>query len=362
MINRKAIGYITANYSSTYGSVLLKDRPIASVPFLGRYRLIDFPLSNMMNAGIKTVGVVMPGNYRSLIDHVGLFMVPGNAYGTTKGGMRFLLRDIISNKTLFQRSDKPYVVMMGTNIIFNMDLNTIIEAHENSGAQMTVVYCKATRNVEDETKLEINENGRLTGVSAGVVYGDNASMDCCIVNRETLLEIIDHYQAADYLDLLEALQGDFGNIDVCSYEYKGEVVGVFSEKSLYRRSMDLLDQTVADQLFDPERPILTKAHDVPPSRYATGSHACNSIISAGCIIKGTVRNSILSRGVVVEEGASVTNSIINQSCIIKSGARVENAILDKNNVVPTNTELRGTPENILVLGKAPLTSDTTIAR
>ena len=134
MINRKAIGYITANYSSTYGSVLLKDRPIASVPFLGRYRLIDFPLSNMMNAGIKTVGVVMPGNYRSLIDHVGsgkdwgldrkkggLFMVPGNAYGTTKGGMRFLLRDIISNKTLFQRSDKPYVVMMGTNIIFNMD-------------------------------------------------------------------------------------------------------------------------------------------------------------------------------------------------------------------------------------------------
>ena len=341
MINRKAIGYITANYSSTYGSVLLKDRPIASVPFLGRYRLIDFPLSNMMNAGIKTVGVVMPGNYRSLIDHVGsgkdwgldrkkggLFMVPGNAYGTTKGGMRFLLRDIISNKTLFQRSDKPYVVMMGTNIIFNMDLNTIIDAHENSGAQMTVVYCKATRNVDDETKLEI----------------------------------IDHYQAADYLDLLEALQGDFGNIDVCSYEYKGEVVGVFSEKSLYRRSMDLLDQTVADQLFDPERPILTKAHDVPPSRYATGSHACNSIISAGCIIKGTVRNSILSRGVMVEEGASVTNSIINQSCIIKSGARVENAILDKNNVVPTNTELRGTPENILVLGKAPLTSDTTIVR
>ena len=170
MINRKAIGYITANYSSTYGSVLLKDRPIASVPFLGRYRLIDFPLSNMMNAGIKTVGVVMPGNYRSLIDHVGsgkdwgldrkkggLFMVPGNAYGTTKGGMRFLLRDIISNKTLFQRSDKPYVVMMGTNIIFNMDLNTIIEAHENSGAQMTVVYCKATRNVDDETKLQINE-------------------------------------------------------------------------------------------------------------------------------------------------------------------------------------------------------------
>ena len=118
---------------------------------------------------------------------------------------------------------------------------------------------------------------------------------------------------------------------------------MFSEKSLYRRSMDLLDQTVADHLFDPERPILTKAHDVPPSRYATGSHACNSIISAGCIIKGTVRNSILSRGVVVEEGASVTNSIINQSCIIKSGARVENAILDKNNVFPPTPSFAARP-------------------
>jgi glucose-1-phosphate adenylyltransferase len=177
MINRKAIGYITANYSSTYGSVLLKDRPIASVPFLGRYRLIDFPLSNMMNAGIKTVGVVMPGNYRSLIDHVGsgkdwgldrkkggLFMVPGNAYGTTKGGMRFLLRDIISNKTLFQRSDKPYVVMMGTNIIFNMDLNTIIDAHENSGAQMTVVYCKATRPPDGRERRRRVWRQRLHGL------------------------------------------------------------------------------------------------------------------------------------------------------------------------------------------------------
>ena len=375
MINRKAIGYITANYSSSNPSVLLKDRPVASVPFMGRYRLIDFPLSNMMNAGIKTVGVVMPGNYRSLIDHVGsgkdwgldrkkggLFMVPGNAYGTTKGGMRFLLRDIISNKSLFQRSDKPYVVLMGTNIMFNLDLNEIIEAHENSGAQITMVYCKAPRSINDITKLEIGDAGRVKAVSAGVVYGDNASMDCAIVNRETLLEIIDHYEAADYLDLFEAIQGDFGHIDVCSYEYKGLVVGVFSETSLYRRSMDLLDPELADQLFQPERPILTKAHDVPPSRYATGSHACNSIISAGCIIKGTVRNSILSRGVIVEEGASITNSIINQSCVIKSGARVENAILDKNNVVPNNTELRGTPENILVMGKAPITNDTTIVR
>ncbi len=375
MINRKAIGYITANYTSNDQSVLLADRPLAALPFMGRYRLIDFPLSNMMNAGIKTVGVVMPGNYRSIIDHVGsgkdwsldrkkggLFMVPGNAYGTTKRGMRFLLRDIISNKILFERSDLPYVVMCGSNIIFNIDVNTILEAHENSGAKITMVYEKAPRAIADVTKLTIGEAGRVKAVSSGVQYSEDTFIDFCVINRETLLDIIDNYAAADYLDLFEAIQGDFGHIDVCSYEYKGMSIGIFNEKSYYERSMDLLNPVECDRLFVPERPIMTKAHDVPPAHYATGSHACNSFISAGCTIHGTVRNSILSRGVIVESGASVTNSIINQSCIIKAGARVENAILDKNNVVPNNTELRGTPESILVLGKAASAPVETIVK
>ena len=375
MINRKAIGYITANYTSNDQSALLADRPLAALPFMGRYRLIDFPLSNMMNAGIKTVGVVMPGNYRSIIDHVGsgkdwsldrkkggLFMVPGNAYGTTKRGMRFLLRDIISNKILFERSDLPYVVMCGSNIIFNIDVNTILEAHENSGAKITMVYEKAPRAIADVTKLTIGEAGRVKAVSSGVQYSEDTFIDFCVINRETLLDIIDNYAAADYLDLFEAIQGDFGHIDVCSYEYKGMSIGIFNEKSYYERSMDLLNPVECDRLFVPERPIMTKAHDVPPAHYATGSHACNSFISAGCTIHGTVRNSILSRGVIVESGASVTNSIINQSCIIKAGARVENAILDKNNVVPNNTELRGTPESILVLGKAASAPVETIVK
>lgn len=365
MINRKAIGYITANYTSNNASVLLEDRPLASLPILGRYRLIDFPLSNMMNAGIKTVGVVMPGNYRSLIDHIGsgkdweldrkkggLFMVPGNAYGTTKRGMRFLLRDIISNRILFERSTLPYVVMMGSNVLFNLDLNTIIEAHEDSGAKITMVYVKSPKTIGDVSKLTIGDAGRVKAVTPGVQYGDDAFVDLCVIHRDTLLEIIDNYGSADYLDLFEAIQGDFSHIDVCSYEYKGLTVGVFDEKSYYKRSMDMLNPDLSDQLFIPDRPIMTKAHDVPPAHYATGSHACNSIISAGCIIHGTVRNSILSRGVIVESGASVSNAIINQSCVIRSGARVENAILDKNNVVPNNTELRGTPESILVLGKS----------
>lgn len=367
MINRKAIGYITANYTGSERSALLDSRPLASIPFMGRYRLIDFPLSNMANAGIKTVGLVMPGNYRSIIDHVGhgkdwgldrkkggLFPLPGNPYGATKQGMRFLLRDIISNKTLFERSDKPYVVLMGTNIICNLDLNAIIEAHEKSGVGMTLVYVKAERKHTDCSRLIIGDAGRVKAVEPGCEYGDNKFIDCFVVNRELLLKIIDQYASADYLDIFEAIAPDFERIDVCSYEFKGLAMGIFGEDTYYARSMEMLNPKVCNELFMKDRPVLTKAHDAPPAKYSAGSLACNSRISAGCKIDGTVRNSILARGVIVESGASVQDSIIMQSCVIKRGARVENAIVDKNNTISANTELRGTPDHILVVGKGAL--------
>ena len=367
MINHKAIGYITANYASEATSVLLDSRPIASIPFIGRYRLIDFPLSNMANAGIKTVGLVMPGNYRSIIDHVGhgkewmldrkkggLFPVPGSPFGGTKRGRRFLLRDIIANKELFTRAQEPYVVMMGSNIIFNLELDEIIVAHERSGAGITMVYVKAERSQTDCTSLIIGDAGRVSHVKLGCEYGDNKFLDCFVINRDLLLQIIDRYATSDYLDVFEATEPDFSLIDVCSYEFKGLAMGIFNEKTYYERSMELLNPVASDQLFRRDRPILTKAHDAPPAKYSTGSNATNSLISAGCEIMGTVRNSILARGVVVESGASVQDSIIMQSCVIKSGARVERAIIDKDNTVPSNTVVCGTPDDILVVGKGQM--------
>ena len=211
----------------------------------------------------------------------------------------------------------------------------------------------AERDHEDACSLVIGDAGRVTEVREGCKYGDNKFVDCFIINRELLLQIIDRYASADYLDIFEAIAADFARIDVCSYEFKGLAVGMFDEVTYYQRSMEMLDPVINKQLFRKDRPILTKAHDAAPAKYAAGSVACNSRISAGCEIMGTVRNSILSRGVVVESGANVVNSIIMQGVIIKSGARVENAIIDKNNVVPANTELRGTPDAILSVGKAP---------
>ncbi len=234
------------------------------------YRLIDFPLSNMMNAGIRTVGVVLPNNYRSLVDHLGsgreweldrkkggLFLLPGSAYGTAKKGMRFLLRDIISNRMLFERAVEPYVVMSATNIVFNMDLGDVIEAHERSGAGVTMIYSRSERELDDVTRLYIGDAGRVQGFDQGCNYGDNKFLDCFIINRDLLLKICDEYASLDYLDLFEAVRDDFGRVDVCSYEFKGMAVGMFNEESYYRRSTDMLNPDVMHALFTHDRPIMT---------------------------------------------------------------------------------------------------------
>ena len=148
----KAIGLITANYSTKFPSALTDSRPVASVPFLGRYRAVDFALSNIVNCGIRTVGMIMPYNYRSLIDHVGsgreweltrkgggLFILPGSAFGTSRTGSRFLLRDLIHNKVFLERDTADYVILSTANWIYNMDYNELIDAHAASGADITVL-------------------------------------------------------------------------------------------------------------------------------------------------------------------------------------------------------------------------------
>ncbi len=363
MTMNKAIGLITANYTTRSSSALTDVRPAASTPFCGRYRLIDFPLSNMVNCGIRTVGLIMPFNYRSIIDHVGsgkdwkldrknggLFMLPGSAFGTSRSGSRFLVRDLESNRIYFERTNKPYVVCSAANIVFNTDLSSLIEAHEASGADITVLTAKATEDDADLIKLKVDD-GRVRGIDHGVSYGDTAFLDCFIIGREKLLEMLEWYSAVDYLDLFEALEGDYERVNVQAHEFHGYAAAIFNLDAYFRHSMEMLNPAINDELFPETRTVLTKAHDTPPAKYEAGCYVRNSQISAGCRIYGSVADSVLGRGVVVESGATVRNAIVMQNCIIRSGARVENAIVDRNNEIPAGTELRGTPESVLIQGK-----------
>ena len=361
---QKVIGLITCNYSGKATGPLTEYRPISSLPFLGRYRLVDFALSNLVNAGIRTVGMVMPYNYRSIIDHVesgkdwdldrkngGLFVLPGSAFGTSRTGARFLLRDLVHNKVFFTRSTSDYVIFSSANFVFNMDFNELYHAHVESGADITVLTSSAPRADEDVVAFNVG-GGRVTGVHTGVNFGDTAFLDTFIMSRQLLLDMFDWYAPTDYLDLFEAMAGDFGRVNVQTYNFDGYVAPIFNKKEYFSANMDFLDPAVSDEVFPVDRFIKTKAHDTPPAKFEIGSRVQNSRISSGSRIYGTVCDSILGRGVIVEAGATVRNSVVMQGCIIKSGARVENAIVDRNNTVPAGTELRGTPDDVLVKEKS----------
>ena len=360
---KKTIGLITCNYSSKHTELSNEVRPIASMPFLGRYRLVDFALSNLVNCGIRTVGVIMPFNYRSLIDHIGsgkawgldrktggLFVLPGSAFGTSRTGARFLLRDLMTNRVYLERSTADYVVYTSANFVYNFDLNKMQEHHIASGAEITVLCNEAQGPNVDATAFEVDDEGYVVGIHNSVNHGDVQSLDCFIISRTKLMEMLDWYAATDYLDLFEALRSDYGRVKVQTYFFNGYARGIFDKDSLYYANMDALNPDVAAKLF-PDGNIKTKAHDTAPAKFEIGSSVTNSMISAGCRIYGTVTGSVLGRKVIVEPGAVIRDSIVMQSCIVKSGAVIDRAIVDRDNVVQSDTELHGTPEHILIRKK-----------
>ena len=179
----KAIGLISANYGSSEFGALLENRTLASLPYGGRYRLIDFALSNMANAGITTVGVIAPVNSGSLIDHIGvgnpwslgrkrggLFTMPGSVFGMQRFGSRFLMRDLIKCEDLYTKDEADYVIMSGSSDVCNIDYVPLIDAHEKSGKSITMVYKKVPRGEEFQGYfLDIDENGKVTNINTARV-------------------------------------------------------------------------------------------------------------------------------------------------------------------------------------------------
>lgn len=357
----RAIGLITTNYAVRNPSVLSKNRPPASMPVAGRFRMVDFALSSMANSGMRDIGLILSSNYRSIIDHVesgkpwgldrkhgGLFLLPGTSFGTQRVGPRFLIRDIRQNAEFLNRAQRPYVILSAASIMFNMDLVDLVDAHIASGADITVACQRSVRPNPSLVGVTIDETGRVAQTHFGVERGELASLDLCIMSVDMLKELISWYEAVDYLDLFEAMADDFGRVNVRTFIYGGEAMGMLSANEYFLNSMRLLDATLTAELFDPDRPIQTKSHDNPPAKFMPGARVSNVLAAGGVRIAGRVESSILGRDVIVEEGATVRDAIIMQNCVIERGARVENAIIDRDNVIAPHVELRGTPDNILI--------------
>lgn len=357
-------GIVSTNYGSYSFGALLDHRPVASLPFGGRYRLVDFPLSNLVNAGITTIGLITPYHFRSVLDHVGvgkewnlarksggMFVLPGSVYGFKSLHGKLLLRDLQENRAYLERTSNSTFVIAGASTVMNIDMRPVIEAHNESGAQITMVYRRGLGdNRSAGYHLTIGENGQVLRISESPSGTDGTFLDYMIIEHETLEQLLDWYSAMQHLDLIEVIRDSLSRFRVNSYPFEGYVRMISSLEDYMQCSHELFDPAVNDELFMGDRNIYTKVQDNPPAKYLAGQ-VTNSIIATGCTIEGDVQDSILFRNVTVGRGAVIRNSILYQRCVIEPGARLENVICDKFVHVSAGVSLSGTAANPFVVGK-----------
>lgn len=363
--NADALGIIFPNSYDSLIPELVSERLMASIPFAGRYRMVDFVLSSMVNCGVDNVSLIVRRNYHSLLDHLGsgrewdlarknggLNIVPPFATKAVKvyNGRVEALASILE----FLKSQKErYVILADSNIALNFDFRAFINAHVESGADATIAYTESeipesliahhenaknlyyTLDIDGGRVVKIKTNATDTGVQ-------NHSMNICIIGREKLVELVADAYVHGYVYLeRDVLAPQLDVLDVRGYKYDGYTARITDMQSYFVENMKLLSEENLDALFG-SNPIYTKIRDDNPTRYINGSKAVNIMAADGCVIEGEVENSILFRGVKVAKGAKVKNCVLMQDTVVGEGAKVEYIISDKNVTITEGKEIRGT--------------------
>ena len=357
MSESKVLGIVFSNMHDDQMGDLTMVRTMGSVPFGGRYRLVDFALSNMVNAGIRDVGMITKSNYHSLMDHVGsgrewdlarkiggLTILP--PYARAKAGMYRGNLDALNGIYAFLASSKAkYVLLCDCDIVANIDYNAMLAAHEESGAGVTILcgrYDVAPHHGEDLI-LSIQENGFLRDAfqSAGVGGEQDVYMNAAIFDRELLLRLTADGVSHGQYSINGVISEQARSNNVYCYRCGGWSYHIHNLTEYFAANMALLYEKVREELFLPERPILTKIRDEAPAKYGLSSSVKNSLVADGCIIEGTVENSVIFRGVKIGQGAVVKNSIIMQSTVVNNNAELEYVVLDKDVLIKDGRRLAG---------------------
>lgn len=363
--NANALGIIFPNSYDSLVPELVAERLMASIPFAGRYRMVDFVLSSMVNAGIDNISVIVRKNYHSLMDHLGsgrewdltrknggLNIVPPFAEKTVKvyNGRVEALASILD---FLKDQKEKYVIMSEANLAANFDFKAMLNAHIESGADVTLAYAQEeipeglikpfdvnkdlyyTLDIEDGRVREIQINPEEPGIQ-------NLSLNIYIIERELLISQITAAFVRGYVYFeRDILAPQLDKLNVRGYEFGGYIARISSIKSYFDENMRLLDEENLDALFGGNH-IYTKIRDDNPTRYIKGAKAKNIMAADGCIIEGEVENSVLFRGVRVGKGAKVKNCVLMQDTVIEPGVNVEYIISDKNVTITADKEIKGT--------------------
>lgn len=359
--------------SGTKSEELLEDitlhRCMAAVPFGGRYRLIDFILSNMVNSGITNVAVITSHNYRALMDHLGsgkewgldrksegLIILPSASPSIFRRALCFDLKDLYANFDYLEKSKQKYVVLSGNNMVCNINFKEVLDFHLHKGAHISIV-CKeenhANAEHQDFVFFELEDDKRVSYIkkTPNKVGNSNVSMEMMIIEKELLKELIRVALVSGKWDIMDIITENIGEIKVYAYHFNGYLGKIDSIRSYYEHNMDLLNTEISGELFFANGPIYTKIKDGPPARYSSSSNVNNCLVASGCSIDGSVENSILFRGVSIGNGASVKDCIIMQKSTVEDDVMLQNVILDKEVIIRKGTVLKGKDSKPIIIGK-----------
>lgn len=363
------LGLVFANMHDTTLGDMTKNRTMGSVMFGGRYRLIDFPLSNMVNSGISEVGVITKSNYQSLLDHLGsarewdlarkkggLYILPpfGNVESTLYRGR---IEALYGAMSFIKHSRAKYVILSDCDVVTNIDYKPIVAAHIESGADITAVAHTGVYSSDDiktSTVFNVDADKNVTSVliNPDVSGTCTTSLNVFVMSMDFLIETVNDAMARGNVSFeRNILQEKCRELKIKIYEYDNYFSKLNSPESYFKSNMALLEPENARKLFVPKRSIYTKVSDNAPVKYDLDSKVSNSLIADGCIIEGEVENSVLFRGVKVGKGAKVKNCILMQGTVVGDNAELNYLITDKNVSICENHILTSSPQYPMYVGK-----------
>ena len=369
---RDACGLIYAGEEITNLRELVDMRTVGALPIGGKYRTIDFPLSNMVNSDIRSVGVIVSRNYNSLMDHLGsgkewdlsrksegLFILTPFSLRENPGTYRGKIEALKSSMDYLRRVRQEYCILAGATSIYNFVYDDMMRFHVDSGADITALYHNIGKDhtVDERYRdvfLNLSDDGRVRGIEVNPVLTANTarSLKSYIVRKDILMYLVDEsFSKGEYKFSENLLRNNVDRVKIMAYEHKGYVGMLRSVSAYFGIHMDLLDAKVREDLLPRENRIYTKTKDSVPSKYAPAAEVKQSLLANECIIEGRVEKSVLFRNVSVGKDASIKNSIVLPGSKIEEKAILEYVILDKNVTIRKGIRLVGSKDYPIVIRK-----------
>ena len=354
-----ALGIVTFPGANVQVNGLEEYRPVGAFSFLGRYRMLDFPISNMTNSGIEQIQVYLKEKPRSVIEHLGT----GRHYNinSKRGGLRILYgenkpessfdnHDIASfkaNLSYIEGANFQYVILAPSYMVYSMDYDKLLNEHIESGADVTVVYKSvdnAKTNFINCDTLNLNKQRGVLSIdkNRGNYKARNISMETYVLSKELFIDLIQKaVKTSSLYWFRDILNDECSELDVRGYSFRGYLAAITDLTAYYEANMELINIDTANQIFMEDWPIYTRTNDSAPTHYTDTSSVMHAVISNGCRIEGTVENSVIGRGCTIKAGAIVKNSVVLPGCYIGEDVILDNVVVDKKARITRMKEVVG---------------------